>query len=104
MAKFHGSLGFAEVVEQVPGVHVNQITVRPCKGDILRNYQRYERVETLNSNLILNNRFSVVGDSYTFDNIDALRYLEYLGVKWSISNIEIERPRLILTVGGVYNG
>ena len=105
MAKFHGTLGFVNSVETSPGVYEEVPTERPVKGDILRNSRQWEEANSqVNSDLVLFNRFTIVGDPYIYDNIGAIRYLEVFGTKWEIGSLTIERPRIIIRVNGVYNG
>ena len=80
------------------------VTERPCSGDILRNTKRWENGEQVNDNLTIDNRFSIVADEYAISNIQIMRYLKIMGSSWKITSFEIQRPRIILTVGGVYNG
>lgn len=105
MAKFHGTIGYAQAsVETEPGVFKPGISTRPCTGEILRNSQKWENTQQLNDNFTINNRFSIIADGYINQNLKKLRYLEWNGVRWKITSVEIEPPRVILTVGGVYNG
>lgn len=104
MAKFHGLVGFMQTVETVPGVHKTGIIERPCQGDILRNTQQIDSGEYLNDNIDINNRFSIVADEYAYDNIPNIRYIMWNDIKWKVTVIDIQRPRLILNVRGVYNG
>ena len=105
MAKFHGILGYVSDAEETsPGVYVPVVTERACRGDIPRNTQRVEPAETLNSNFNISNRFSVIADTYALDNLRYIRFLEWRGTKWAVSSAEIQYPRIVLTVNGVYNG
>lgn len=104
MAKFHGFIGFAETVETAPGVYTEQITEREYTGDFMRLLQNLNQAETLNDNLALNSRVSVVADPFAFANLSTIKYVKWEGVSWRVSSIEHQRPRLILTLGGVYNG
>lgn len=104
MAKFHGTIGYVETKETAPGVYTEVVTERACVGDILRNSQRLEKGEHLNDEFTISNTFSILTNEFIYQNIQYLRYLEYMNVKWKILSVEIRRPRLILTVGGVYNG
>lgn len=103
MAKFHGKIGFLDTQETAPGVYSEVITEKEYYGDVLRNSRRYENGEYLNDNLALNNQISVVGDVFAWTNFQTMRYVEWMGSLWKVTNIEIQRPRLILTIGGVYN-
>lgn len=104
MAKFHGLIGYVHTEETAPGVFTSVVTERNYYGDVLRNNRKWENSNGVNDNLNINNMFSIVGDPYAFGNLEQMRYITWLGSKWKITNIEIQRPRVILTVGGVYNG
>lgn len=103
MAKYYGKIGFGSQVEVAPGVWKDRIKERSVYGDILQNYVRNENSQNLNENLNISNRFSIVSDTYVLENLNSIKYLTYLGVKWKVSSIDVQYPRLILTVGGVYN-
>lgn len=103
MAKFYGIIGFAEQVENVPGVHSEEITDRPYYGDLIRNTRRYESANQFNDNLNISNEISIIADPFAYQNFHAMRYVEFMGAKWKISTVEVQYPRLILTIGGVYN-
>lgn len=104
MAKFYGAIGFAVNTETSPGVWKDVITERNYKGDVLKISRREEQRESLNPNLTINNRISVIADAFANENIFAMRYIIWMGSKWSITSVEVERPRLLLTIGGVYHG
>ena len=104
MAKFFGAIGFAETQETTPGVYVEKITERNYFGDVIRESRRLQSANQVNDNIDISNQFSIVADPFAEDNIYSMRYVAYMGAKWKISNVEVQRPRLILTVGGLYNG
>lgn len=104
MAKWYGVIGYGETVETTPGVWVEQIVERKYYGDILRNSRRLSSADQLNDDLNVSNEISIVADPYANENFHAMRYVEFMGTKWKISSVEVRYPRLILTVGGVYNG
>ena len=104
MAKFYGVVGFAKTVESVPGVWKEQLYERTYKGEVLSNKRKWENGEHLNDNFLLNNQFSIIADSFCFANLPHIRYVKWMGAVWKVTNIEVQRPRLILTIGGVYNG
>ena len=103
MAKFYGIIGYAEQVETVPGVSSEEITERPYYGDLIRNTRRYESASQLNDNLNIANEISIIADPFAYQNFHAMRYVEFMGAKWKITTVEVQYPRLILTIGGVYN-
>ena len=104
MAKFYGNIGFSETVETEPGVWVEETTVRPYYGDLVRNTRRLENSGGVNDNVNISNNISIIADPYANHNFHSIRYIEFMGAKWKVSNIEVQHPRLILTIGGVYNG
>jgi hypothetical protein len=104
MAKFHGPIGYAQSVETSPGVFTDQITEREYYGDVIRESRQWIASSQLNDNLTVNNRISIVSDDFANSNFSAMKYVIWSGVYWKISNVEIQRPRLILSLGGVYNG
>ena len=104
MAKWFGVVGFAETVETAPDVWVEQITKRSYYGDLLRNNRRLQASDQLNDNITIANEISIVSDPYANQHFHAIRYVEFAGTKWKVSNVEVLYPRLKLTLGGVYNG
>lgn len=104
MAKFYGKIGFADTIETAPGVWDEDISEREYYGDIVRNSRRLDnRQDSTNKSVSLNNDISILADSYAQENIYAMRYVEFAGSKWEISNAEINYPRIRLTIGGLYN-
>lgn len=104
MAKWHGSIGFIKPVEKNPGVWVDEITVKHYYGDLIRNNPRWQNGESINDDLNVNNQISVIANSFAYDNFCWMKYVEFMGVKWKITSADVQRPRIILTIGGVYNG
>ena len=104
MAKFYGVIGFAETTETSPSVWMEQIIERSYYGDLVRNTRRLESSGNENDNINIANQISIVADPYANQNFHTMRYVEFMGTKWKISNVEVQYPRLVLTVGGVYNG
>lgn len=103
MAKFYGLIGYAESSETAPGVWTSGLTERNYTGDIIRMSRRWTPGDTLNDNLTINNQISIVADPFAFQNFHKIVYIKWMGAAWKITNIEVQRPRLILTIGGVYN-
>lgn len=104
MAKFYGEIGYAETVETAPGVWTEQITKRNYFGDVIRNTRRLQPADQLNDNINISNEISIIADPYANDHFHAMRYVELMGTKWKITTVEVQYPRLILTLGGLYNG
>ena len=104
MAKFCGVVGFAITKETKPGIWSNVITEREYYGDVLSNARRLQTIDQLNDDINVSNRISIVADAFANENFHSMRFVEYMGTVWKVSNVEVQRPRLILTLGGVYNG
>jgi len=106
MAKFYGKVGYGASVETAPhsGVWKDVITEVHYYGDIVRNTRQLASGEKVNDDLTVNNSISIVADAYAFENFFAMRYVEWNGSLWVVSTVEVQRPRLLLTLGGVYNG
>lgn len=107
MAKFYGIIGYAETIEtdpiNSPGVWEEQITERNYYGDLIRNSRRLQSSQYLNDDINIANTLSVLADPYAVQNFHSMRYIEFQGAKWKISDVEVQYPRLLLTLGGLYN-
>lgn len=103
MAKWFGKIGYAETVETAPGVWKEQIAVRDYYGDLTRNTRRLQSADKVNDDLNISNELSIVSDPYAINNFHSMRYAEFMGAKWKIENVEVSYPRLMLTLGGLYN-
>lgn len=104
MGKWFGKIGYAVTEETTPGVWVEQITERNYYGDIIRNTRRLQTSDKLNDDINVSNEISIVADPFARDNFHAMRYIEFMGTRWKVSSVEDQYPRLILSLGGEYNG
>lgn len=104
MAKWYGSIGYAETAETEPGLWEEQITERQYYGDLIRNIRKLQTSGGVNDDINVANEISIVADPYANRNFHAMRYVDFMGAKWKITSVEVQYPRLILTIGGVYNG
>lgn len=104
MTKFCGKVGYVISEETSPGVFTEQIEKKTYMGDVVRNTYRWDRSEHLNDNLNISNSISIVADSFAYEHLPAIKFVEWMGGRWLVSSVEIQRPRLVLTLGGVYNG
>lgn len=105
--KFYGAIGFAgDTVETPPGsgVWVDQIVEKSYYGDVVRNTRQLTEGEGLNNDISVQNSISIVADAYASENFMSMRYIQWAGKLWTVSNVEVQRPRLLLRLGGVYNG
>ena len=104
MPKFFGAIGYATVVETKPGVYEERITERAYYGEVVRNIRNLQSANQLNDNVNISNEISIVADPFANENFHSMRYAQFMGAKWKINSVEVKYPRLILQLGGVYNG
>lgn len=107
MARFSGTVGFIRTVEtdpeNHPSVYNEVLTERRYYGDVLSNSRRWDQNGNLNDNLVINNRISIVADKFATENMGAMRCVRWHGDTWKITNVELQYPRVILTIGGQYH-
>lgn len=104
MAKFFGEIGYGLSTETAPGVWKDVITERKYYGDVLRNSRQLRDGEKVNDDLSVGNSISIVADAYANEHFFAIRYIRWAGTLWKVADVQVESPRLILRLGGVYNG
>ena len=102
MAKFYGVIGYAVSEQTAPGVHKVKIVERAYYGDVIKNNRRLQSSEYVNDDVNVSNQISVVADPYAVQNFHAIRYVEFMGVKWKVTTVDVQYPRLLLTLGGLY--
>lgn len=105
MNKFFGPVGYALRTETRPGVWKDRIEEREYYGDVIRNNSRWTASpEGTNDDLVINNQLSIVADPFANENFHSIKYVRFMGANWKVTFAEPRYPRLILTLGGVYNG
>jgi hypothetical protein len=104
MARFHGVVGYGETEEKAAGVWEDVIVEKSYFGDVVRNTRKLQEEGNLNKELSVQNSISIVADAYANEHFFAIRYIRWAGSLWTVTDVEVQRPRLILRLGGVYNG
>lgn len=105
MAKYYGNIGYLTTIETSPGIWEESIIEKTYYGDVISMSRRWSHnSSSTNDDFMINNRISIIADEFAYNNLDMLRYIVWMGKKWKINSIEIESPRLILSIEGVYNG
>lgn len=102
MAKWFGKIGYVVTEETEPGVWEETVTEREYFGDMTSDRRKRQNSGEVNDDINLSNVISIVADPFAYQNCSNMAYVEIMGSKWKISDVEVQRPRLILTVGGVY--
>ena len=103
MTRWCGVIGYAETLEIEPGVWSEEFTERKYYGDLLRNSRRLQGSQQINDDITISNQISILADPYAVQHFHAVRYAELFGTKWKVSSVEVQYPRLILELGGIYN-
>lgn len=104
MAKWNGKIGYVENVETEPGVWEPVVTEKPYSGDMLVNMSQWVNSNDVNDDLKLANKISVIADPFAYQNFQSIKYVEFMGTLWKVTTTEVNYPRIILSIGGVYNG
>lgn len=103
MARFCGKVGYIEREETSPGIWEDVVTERTYRGDVVRNKTMWQQSETLNDDLNVSSDVSILADAYAYQHFSYIKYVEFMGAKWKVTSASPERPRIILTLGGLYN-
>lgn len=104
MARFYDKVGYGLPTELVNGVWTANIVERDHYGDILKTMSSIEPSDKVNDDIRLQNRISIVADAFALENFSDIKYVSYMGTRWTVQSVVVERPRLILSLGGVYDG
>lgn len=104
MAKFYGKVGYGISKETAPGVWVDEIMERPYYGELVRNTRKMQMSDKVIDDINIANEISILADPFARDNFQYMRYVEFMGVKLKVTTIDVQFPRLILSIGGLYNG
>ena len=104
MAKSQIKIGFVTTVETSPGIWDEQIQEKIYYADVTRRYVKQNYNTTINANVDISNTLSVVANPEILTNLQSIRYVSWMGQRWSIGSIEVNYPRLILGIGGIWNG
>lgn len=104
MAKFYGVIGYAVTKETEPGIYEEVVVENAYYGDVLKDSRRLQERAKVNDDITISNRISIIADPFANNHFHSMRYVEMMGSKWKITDVEVAFPRLILSIGGVYNG
>lgn len=104
MAKFCGVIGYGSTTKTSPGVFKELIVEKTVYGDLIKNSRRLITSEKINDDVSVNNQISIIADPYAKQNFHSIKYIKFLGTAWKVIDVEVQYPRLILTLGGEYNG
>ena len=103
MGKWFGKVGYAVTEETEPGLWEEVITEREYYGDAFNERWKRQRGD-VNDDITVSQTISIVADPFAYKHCSNIIYVEYMGDKWKVSDVEPAYPRLKLIMGGVYNG
>lgn len=101
--KFRGKLGFADHIETEPSIFEETYIERAYRGDVFKRVVKTHSNDTINNNVSLNVRISIVADHYALTHSGSVVYAEYMGQKWTVEDIDVQPPRLIFNLGSLYH-
>lgn len=107
MNKWYGVVGFMTTVPDPDhrGTFIEQLTIRKYYGDILRVSQRWQPVaDKTNDDISVSHRISILSDPFAAQHFHEIRFVEWLGTRYKAESVEVEYPRIIISLGGVYHG
>jgi len=104
MAKWYGIVGYGADVEVRPAVWKTVITEKKYSGDLIQNNRLLQTSDKVNDDINISNKISIIADPFAYENASSIRFVEFMGAMWKVNTIDVQYPRLILSVGGVYNG
>ena len=103
--KWYGKIGFIDTAETSPGVWQPTIIEKEYYGDANRIMSKWSsNPDSTNSELTMSIEISVISDPFLEKSLQSIRYIEYMGSFWDISNIDVQYPRLKFQIGGAYHG
>lgn len=104
MGKFYGEIGFSITSETRPGIYTKIISEKIYYGDVSKKNVRYQNNQQINDNLRITSQISILCDEYLSEHFSDIIYIKWMGKPWKISSIEVDYPRLNLSLGDIYTG
>lgn len=103
--KWYGKVGYIKHVQSAPSVWTDEETIREYQGDVYRISNQYSaNSDSTNDDFTANHQISIIADPYLCSNCHSIRWVEFMGARWKVKSFEVKPPRLVLTIGGVWNG
>lgn len=105
MARFHGKVGFTVFVDdQTTGIAGEEVVEKTFFGRVQEHSRRWQSSDMVTDDLLLGNRIAITANDFAYEHASAICYCEWMGGLWKVTGIQVKRPEIILTLGGVYNG
>jgi hypothetical protein len=104
MTRFRDKVGYVSQGSLVDGVQEVIVTERVYKGEVLEATSSLQDGEKVNDDIRLQDRISVLADAYGLENFSRIKFVVRMGIPWIAQTVRVERPRIIISLGGVYHG
>lgn len=104
MDKFFGPVGYVRTIETETGDWDEVSTEQNYYGDVLKHSRRLESSSARNDDIVISNQISIISDPYALENFCYIKYVVWCGTPCKVTDVNVQYPRLVLTLGGVYNG
>ena len=104
MAKFYGVIGYSTTEETAKGVWTDVIIERTYTGDVLKNLRQWRDNGNVNPDDIISDTISIIADGFILENPYSMKYVKWRGETLAIVSVVVERPRVIIAIGGLFNG
>lgn len=104
MAKWHGKIGYAQTVETSPGIWEEKIITKEYYGEVIRNTRKLQSTDKVNIDINVSNEISILSDPFANENFHSIRYITFMGTEWKVPSVDVQYPRLVLSIGDIYNG
>lgn len=103
MTRFFGKVGVETAGAYVDGVWTVDIEERDFFGDVPDETSSSEPSEKVNADYRLQNRIDIHAD-VSSAHITKIKYVSVYGENWEVISARVRRPRIELSLGGIYNG
>ena len=103
MSRWYGKIGFVTQQETSPGIWNEVTEEKNYYGDITNRSRKWQQSQDLIDDVSISNEITITTDPYIIENLTGIKYVEIMGIKWKITNITLNAPRLTLSLGGIYN-
>lgn len=103
MGKVKLGVGFGSNQELEPGIYDDVLEEKTYYGEILENRRSFDQGTTLSGDVKITNQFSIMGNTYLFDNLEKIRYVRYRNQLWTVT-VDEGYPRVTFNLGGLYHG
>lgn len=101
--RYYGKIGYFETVETKPGLMEQKLVFKEAYGDVFRNTKRDTTGSNINDTITVSNQISIVADPYAREHFFYIKCIEWQGTLWTINSVDVQYPRLVLELGGLYN-